>query len=99
MYFSAVDCSQVEVNKHMEMGRQFLSKGQFADALSHYHAAIGLFICGYFCCGIFYRLFFTLFSCFIVIMSAVLPKFVLREKDLMFSIHCRFRSQKLPDFI
>uniref|UniRef100_A0A0R3RWM8 J domain-containing protein n=1 Tax=Elaeophora elaphi TaxID=1147741 RepID=A0A0R3RWM8_9BILA len=40
--FQAVDCSQMEVSRHMEMGRQFLSKGQFADALSHYHAAIDL---------------------------------------------------------
>ncbi|EFO20110.1 hypothetical protein LOAG_08383 [Loa loa] len=40
--FRAVDCSQIEVSKHMEMGRQFLSKGQFVDALSHYHAAIDL---------------------------------------------------------
>ncbi|KAM3715964.1 DnaJ [Dirofilaria immitis] len=37
-----IDCRQAEVSKHMEMGRQFLSKGQFADALSHYHAAIDL---------------------------------------------------------
>ncbi|KJH45683.1 tetratricopeptide repeat protein [Dictyocaulus viviparus] len=31
-----------EINKHLELGKQFLSKGQFADALTHYHAAIEL---------------------------------------------------------
>ncbi|VDK69053.1 unnamed protein product [Onchocerca ochengi] len=40
--FRAVDCSQAEISRHMEMGRQFLSSGQFTDALSHYHAAIDL---------------------------------------------------------
>nr|CAD7589200.1 unnamed protein product [Timema genevievae] len=33
--------SQAEVNKHLEMGRDFLSRGQLQDALSHYHAAVG----------------------------------------------------------
>ncbi|XP_069676051.1 dnaJ homolog subfamily C member 3 [Periplaneta americana] len=32
--------SQSEVNKHLEMGRDLLSRGQFQDALSHYHAAV-----------------------------------------------------------
>ncbi|EJW77852.1 hypothetical protein WUBG_11235 [Wuchereria bancrofti] len=40
LIFRGVDCSRMEASKHMEMGREFLSKGQFADALSHYHAAI-----------------------------------------------------------
>jgi len=31
---------QAEIDKHLEMGRLFLSKGQFQDALSHYHAAV-----------------------------------------------------------
>uniref|UniRef100_A0A7E4VN23 J domain-containing protein n=1 Tax=Panagrellus redivivus TaxID=6233 RepID=A0A7E4VN23_PANRE len=31
-----------EVEKHLELGKQFLGKGQFADALTHYHAAIDL---------------------------------------------------------
>ena len=30
------------MEKHLELGKQFLSKGQFADALTHYHAAIEL---------------------------------------------------------
>jgi DnaJ family protein C protein 3 len=33
--------SQNEVNKHLEMGRDLLSRGQLQDALSHYHAAVG----------------------------------------------------------
>lgn len=32
--------SQSEVNKHLEMGRDLLSRGQLQDALSHYHAAV-----------------------------------------------------------
>lgn len=32
--------SQAEVNKHLEMGRDLLSRGQLQDALSHYHAAV-----------------------------------------------------------
>nr|CAD7260022.1 unnamed protein product [Timema shepardi]CAD7571624.1 unnamed protein product [Timema californicum] len=32
--------SQAEVDKHLEMGRDFLSRGQLQDALSHYHAAV-----------------------------------------------------------
>uniref|UniRef100_A0A915Q3Z7 J domain-containing protein n=1 Tax=Setaria digitata TaxID=48799 RepID=A0A915Q3Z7_9BILA len=42
LLFPAADSSQAEVSRHMEMGRQFLSGGQFADALTHYHAAIDL---------------------------------------------------------
>ena len=33
-----------EVERHLEMGKQLLSKGQFADALNHYHAALGSWI-------------------------------------------------------
>ncbi|XP_043671502.1 dnaJ homolog subfamily C member 3 [Vespula pensylvanica] len=32
--------SQLEINKHLELGREFLVHGQLQDALSHYHAAI-----------------------------------------------------------
>uniref|UniRef100_A0A0N5AL62 J domain-containing protein n=1 Tax=Syphacia muris TaxID=451379 RepID=A0A0N5AL62_9BILA len=38
--FLVLACSNIDVEKHLELGKQFLSKGQFADALSHYHAAI-----------------------------------------------------------
>ena len=31
----------VEVNKHLELGRDFLARGQLSDALTHYHAAVG----------------------------------------------------------
>ncbi|EEB14601.1 conserved hypothetical protein [Pediculus humanus corporis] len=30
----------VNVNEHLELGREFLAKGQLQDALSHYHAAV-----------------------------------------------------------
>lgn len=30
-----------EVNKHLELGRDFLARGQLSDALTHYHAAVG----------------------------------------------------------
>lgn len=32
--------SQAEVNKHLELGKDFLARGQFSDALTHYHAAV-----------------------------------------------------------
>lgn len=32
--------SQLEIDKHLELGREFLAKGQLQDALSHYHAAV-----------------------------------------------------------
>lgn len=41
--FTVHDCdgaTQAEINKHLEMGREFLSRGQLQDALSHYHAAV-----------------------------------------------------------
>jgi hypothetical protein len=43
-FFTVSDStSQIEVNKHLEMGRDLLSRGQLQDALSHYHAAVGEF--------------------------------------------------------
>lgn len=30
-----------EVNKHLDLGRDFLARGQLSDALTHYHAAVG----------------------------------------------------------
>ncbi|XP_020283493.1 dnaJ homolog subfamily C member 3 [Pseudomyrmex gracilis] len=39
--FDAVgSVTQTEVNRHLELGREFLAKGQLQDALSHYHAAV-----------------------------------------------------------
>lgn len=39
-FLPAVACSRADTEKHLEMGKHFLSKRQYADALSHYHAAI-----------------------------------------------------------
>lgn len=33
--------TQADVNHHLELGKQFLAKGQLSDALSHYHEAVG----------------------------------------------------------
>jgi hypothetical protein len=42
LFFAVSDStSQSEVNKHLEMGRDLLGRGQLQDALSHYHAAVG----------------------------------------------------------
>ena len=38
---SGVECTETDVEKHLEMGKKSLQAGQFADALSHYHAAVG----------------------------------------------------------
>lgn len=33
--------SPVEIEQHLEMGRKLLAAGQLAEALSHYHSAVG----------------------------------------------------------
>lgn len=35
--------SQAEIDRHLELGKQFLVHGQLSDALTHYHAAVGKF--------------------------------------------------------
>ncbi|XP_047107810.1 dnaJ homolog subfamily C member 3 [Schistocerca piceifrons] len=40
MYKDCDGTTQAEINKHLEMGRDFLGRGQLQDALSHYHAAL-----------------------------------------------------------
>ena len=37
----AQGASKKEVEQHLEMGKKLLGAGQLADALSHYHAAVG----------------------------------------------------------
>lgn len=32
------------VENHLEMGKKLLAAGQLADALSHFHAAVGLYL-------------------------------------------------------
>lgn len=32
--------SQAEIERHLELGRDFLARGQLQDALTHYHAAV-----------------------------------------------------------
>ncbi|XP_067014153.1 dnaJ homolog subfamily C member 3 [Anabrus simplex] len=36
----SLSTSQAEVNKHLDLGRELLSRGQLQDALSHFHAAV-----------------------------------------------------------
>lgn len=39
---SGVKCGRDgSVDNHMEMGKKLLAAGQLADALSHFHAAVG----------------------------------------------------------
>lgn len=33
--------THVEIEHHLEMGRKLLAAGQLAEALSHYHSAVG----------------------------------------------------------
>lgn len=30
-----------DINNHLELGKDFLARGQLSDALTHYHAAVG----------------------------------------------------------
>lgn len=40
--FLGVKCGRDgSVDNHMEMGKKLLAAGQLADALSHFHAAVG----------------------------------------------------------
>ena len=40
--FTDIECGDPkEVEQHLEMGKKMLAAGQLADALSHYHAAVG----------------------------------------------------------
>ena len=37
-----VHCAtKAEVDQHLQMGMQLIAKGQYSDALSHFHSAIG----------------------------------------------------------
>ncbi len=39
---SGVECAtQQEIDQHLTLGMQMLAKGQYSDALSHFHAAVG----------------------------------------------------------
>lgn len=33
--------NQADIENHLELGKEFLARGQLADALTHYHAAVG----------------------------------------------------------
>lgn len=40
--FTVSECmTQGEIDKHLELGKQYLAKGQLGDALSQYHLAVG----------------------------------------------------------
>ncbi|EDV93416.1 dnaJ homolog subfamily C member 3 [Drosophila grimshawi] len=36
----AVSTNQADIDNHLEMGKDFLARGQLSDALTHYHAAV-----------------------------------------------------------
>jgi len=38
----AIGDASVDVNDHLEKGKKLLATGQLADALSHFHSAIGM---------------------------------------------------------
>jgi len=33
--------SPADIENHLELGKEFLARGQLSDALTHYHAAVG----------------------------------------------------------
>lgn len=46
VYISGVlGATQAEIEQHLEMGRKLLAAGQLAEALSHYHSAVGKITC------------------------------------------------------
>jgi DnaJ family protein C protein 3 len=40
--FGAVGDTSADVNEHLEKGKRLLATGQLSDALTHFHAAIGM---------------------------------------------------------
>ena len=39
---TGVECAtQAEIDQHLNLGMQMLTRGQYSDALSHFHAAVG----------------------------------------------------------
>lgn len=43
--FSGAECGvNADVEKHLELGKKLLAAGQLADALSQFHAAVGLYL-------------------------------------------------------
>uniref|UniRef100_A0A182MCG3 J domain-containing protein n=1 Tax=Anopheles culicifacies TaxID=139723 RepID=A0A182MCG3_9DIPT len=41
LFFDGAEtASQAEIDRHLEIGRDFLARGQLSDALTHYHAAV-----------------------------------------------------------
>nr|CAH7761669.1 unnamed protein product [Callosobruchus chinensis] len=41
LFFKVSECmTQSEIDRHLELGKQYLAKGQLGDALSHYHLAV-----------------------------------------------------------
>lgn len=43
--FAGVYSASQDVEDHLAMGKKLLAAGQLAEALSHYHAAVGKIIC------------------------------------------------------
>jgi thioredoxin-like negative regulator of GroEL len=42
IFSAGVNCvSPTEIEQHLTLGMQLLARGQYSDALSHFHAAIG----------------------------------------------------------
>ena len=42
LFETGVHCAtKAEVDQHLQMGMQLIAKGQYSDALSHFHSAIG----------------------------------------------------------
>lgn len=45
VFLEGAECGiNAEVEKQLEMGKKLLAAGQLADALSHFHAAIGVYL-------------------------------------------------------
>ena len=41
-FWLGVECAtKAEIDQHLNLGMQMLTRGQYSDALSHFHAAVG----------------------------------------------------------
>lgn len=54
--------SAADIQKHLDLGKDLLARGQLADALTHYHAAVGTYACVCVCLSIrdYFQIFFLI---------------------------------------
>lgn len=80
--------SENSIEKHLEMGKKLLAAGQLADALSHFHAAVGELVAFWFYAPVYLFLHYNIMSVmFFVVVVVVFYHFL--------TAGCRWWLEKL----